>query len=78
MCEFCDCYHSSSGGTSGKPIKINKCANKTDLTDCAIMRETNEAPCVIIYSCGLAKGYFEIAFCPICGRKLSEVSENDE
>ncbi len=33
MCEFCDYYHSSKGGISGKTIKINKCANKNGLTD---------------------------------------------
>lgn len=77
MCEFCDYYHSPNGGVSGKPIKINKCANETDLTDCQIMRNTHEKPSIVIFSVGMAKGYFDIAYCPACGRKLSEVEENE-
>lgn len=71
MCEFCDYYHSTKGGVSGKSIKISKCANETDLTDCTVVSSENDNPCMAIFSNGMAKGYFEVAYCPICGEKLS-------
>ena len=70
MCEFCNNYHSSNGGTSGKDIKIKKCANETDLTDCTIVTPSTDSPGIIIFSIGIAKGFIDINFCPICGRDL--------
>ena len=73
MCEYCDYYHSSNGGVSGKLIKIKKCANKTNLTDCQIHKcGTDDNFGIIVFDCGVAKGYFDIDFCPKCGKKLSE------
>lgn len=77
MCEFCDYYHSSKGGVSGKQIKISKCANQTDLTDCQIHKgENDDEYSIVIFSYGMAKGYFNIKHCPICGIDLS--SEENE
>lgn len=73
MCEFCDKYHSTKDGVTGKEIKINKCANETDLTDCQVVCRPNHKPAIVIFSHGIAKGYFEIDNCPKCGRELSEV-----
>lgn len=70
MCEFCDKYHSVKGGVSGAEIKISKCGNETNLTDCQIMISQNDNPAMIIYSHGMAMGYFYIEYCPKCGRKL--------
>lgn len=78
MCEFCGYYHSPNGGASGMLIKIVKCANKTDLTDCIIMRSQDENPSMVIFSHGIAKGYFDITYCPKCGERLGEVLENEE
>ena len=77
MCEFCDYYHSTKGNTAGKEIKIHKCANETDLTDCQVICSDNDRPALIIFSYGAAKGYINIEFCPLCGRKLNKVSGND-
>ena len=76
MCEFCEGYNSSGGGSCGKPIKINKCAHPTDLTDCNILIPPNDKPCIVIFAHGAAKGYMEAEYCFKCGRKLSEVEES--
>ena len=71
MCEFCDKYHSSKGIIAGKEIVINKCASDTDLKDCNVHLHSGDVPSIIIWSKnGMARGYFDIAFCPMCGRKL--------
>nr|DAH28764.1 MAG TPA: Rad50 zinc hook motif [Caudoviricetes sp.] len=73
MCEFCDKYHSQKGMITGKEIEINKCVIETDLKDCQIYIYGEDNPSIIIWGKnGIAIGYFEIAFCPICGRKLVE------
>lgn len=72
MCEFCQGYNSLKGSTSGKSIKINKCANSTDLTDCNIVIPLNDTPCIIIFDHGIAKGYVDAEYCFKCGRKLVE------
>lgn len=69
MCEFCN-YYSSSIGTAGKNIKINKCANETDLTVCNVMSNYKDVPLLILYSGVLARGFIYINYCPMCGRKL--------
>lgn len=70
-CDFCDYYFSSSGGKSGKDIKIKPCANETELTDCTIAKHNNDKKYGLsIFANGIAKGYIEIDFCPMCGRKL--------
>ena len=70
MCEFCEKYHSIKGDVSGAEIKIDKCANETNLTDCKVITSQNDNPAIIIFSHGIAKGYFYIEYCPKCGRKL--------
>lgn len=72
MCEFCNSNDKKQ--IFGSHIAIHKCANETNLTDAQIMMNTGDkVPGIVIYSnyC-MAKGYFDIAFCPICGRKLVE------
>ena len=71
MCKFCEKYHSViGGGVSGAEIKINKCYGETNLTDCQVTTSQNDNPAMIIFSHGIAKGYFYIEYCPKCGRKL--------
>lgn len=72
MCEFCNSNDKKQ--IFGSHIAIHKCANETNLTNAQIMMNTGDkVPGIVIYSnyC-MAKGYFDIAFCPICGRKLVE------
>lgn len=71
MCEFCNKYHSQKGIVTGKEITINKCATDTDLKYCQVYIHTEDKPSIIIWNKnGIANGYFDIAYCPICGRKL--------
>lgn len=73
MCEFCDKYHSSRGSISGKSIEINKCAPDTNLRECQVYIMKGDNPSIIIFDkCGMARGYFDIEYCPMCGRKLVE------
>ena len=69
MCDFCKNYDDNKIFGAGIPIR--KCANETDLTGAQIMKNTGDkVPSIVIYSHGAAKGYFNIAFCPMCGREL--------
>ena len=71
MCDFCKNY--SDNRIFGTDIPIKKCAYETDLTDAQIMMNTGDkVPGIVIYSYCMAKGYFDIVFCPMCGRKLVE------
>ena len=70
MCEFCNSNDKKQ--IFGSHIAIHKCANETNLTDAQIMMNTwDKVPGIVIYSnhC-MARGYFDISFCPMCGRKL--------
>lgn len=73
MCEFCREWHDKDA-ICGANMKIHKCVNETDLTTAQIMKSTNDnKPAVIVFQNNvIAKGYFEIDYCPICGRKLVE------
>ena len=71
MCDFCNKYHSIKGITIGKSIEINQCATETDLKDCQVYLNKGDKPSIIIFDrYGAARGYFDIKFCPMCGRKL--------
>ena len=72
MCEFCS-YKNNPFIIYGKEIKINKCAKETDLTEAQVMRNRDDdVPGIVIYKGCIAAGYFDINYCPICGRKLVE------
>lgn len=69
MCDFCKDYENNK--IFGADIPIQKCANETNLTDAQIMNHIDDkVPDIVIFSNGKAMGYFNIAFCPMCGRKL--------
>lgn len=69
MCDFCKTYNENK--IFGSDIPIKKCANETDLTDAQIMgNRDNEVPGIVIYKGCVAAGYFDINYCPMCGRKL--------
>lgn len=71
MCDFCKNY--SDNRIFGADIPIKKCANETDLTYAQIMKNTGDkVPGIMIYKGCKAAGYFDIVFCPMCGRKLVE------
>lgn len=70
MCEFCRKWHDENT-ICGANIKIHKCANETNLTDAQIMKNRGDkVPGIVFFSRGMSKGYFDIIFCQMCGRKL--------
>ena len=69
MCDFCKDY--SDNRISGCNIPIKKCANETNLTSANVFKgRGDKVPSIMIHQSIVAMGYFEIAFCPMCGRKL--------
>lgn len=75
MCEFCKNWHDKNT-ICGADIKIHKCANETNLTEARILKNTgDDKPSVVIIAHTAAMGYFNIVFCPICGRKLGGRNE---
>lgn len=71
MCDCCNKFHSTKEITIGKSMEINKCATNTDLKDCQVYLHKDYKPSIIIFDkTGIAKGYFDIEFCPMCGAKL--------
>ena len=73
MCEFCRTWHNKNT-ICGADIKIHKCASETTLTTAQIIKNANDSKpgVVILQNNAVAKGYFEIDYCPMCGRKLAE------
>lgn len=72
MCRFCKEWYDKNA-IFGADIKIHKCANETKLTTAQITENANDnKPAVVIFQDCVAKGYFEINYCPMCGRKLVE------
>lgn len=72
MCEFCKTQYNKHT-ICGRDIKISQCANLTDLTTAQIMRhEADILPGIVIFKGNKAGGYFDISYCPMCGRKLVE------
>lgn len=73
MCDYCNKFHNARGITIGEPLKIKPCVAKTKLKDCNVYLHDGDKPSIIIWDkFGMAMGYFEIEFCPMCGRKLEE------
>ena len=78
MCEFCRQWKDENT-ICGKDIKINPCASATDLSDAQIIKNANDKKAgIVIFKQCKAGGYFDINFCPMCGRKLVNLSEKTE
>lgn len=71
VCRFCKTYEDNR--ILGDNILIQKCAHETNLTKACVMKNSNDkSSAIVIWSYGAVMGYFDIAFCPMCGRKLVE------
>ena len=78
MCEYCESKYTAKGGFFGKHITISKCASETPLTRCQVVKCLgDEQFSIIILECCTAMGYFNINYCPMCGRDLRGKSENE-
>lgn len=72
MCKFCENWYDKNT-IFGDDIKIHKCANETNLKYAMILKNTGyDKPAIVIFAHTAAMGYFNIEFCPMCGRKLVE------
>ena len=52
------------------PIKLKETASKTDMVDCQIVLDDFDDPAIMIFESFGRAAYFDIRYCPICGRKL--------
>lgn len=76
MCEFCETI--TDGLLLGKGVDIQEWYSRTDLRTARIVtHKSSGKPCIAIRSARITKGSFFIKFCPMCGRELSEVNNND-
>jgi hypothetical protein len=69
-CNFC---HGQKNKTVEicKPMILHKTVNKTNMKDCQIFLHENENPALMIFDRFGCGAFLEIAYCPMCGRKLS-------
>lgn len=67
MCKYCD-------GTYGKEIKLQKSewGKETQPSEAQVVNFKGDIPGIVLYRNGLAQGYFDINYCPICGRELGK------
>ena len=66
-CEYCKMPF-------GKGINVNEhIAQSLIQPDSAVIHQTkNDTPGIVLFCKSQPHGYFDIYFCPMCGRKLSE------
>lgn len=71
MCDFCKDYENNR--IFGADIPIKKCTNEINLTRANVFKDCEDkVPSILISQSVVLMGYFNIAFCPMCGRKLVE------
>lgn len=72
MCEFC-MRHAGNGQECGKGYTIRPCANG----DLGVRAEYIDGGIVLFKDHNMASGYFDINYCPICGRRISKETDSD-
>lgn len=70
MCEFCN-RHLNNGKECGKAYPIQPCASG----DLGVRAEYIDGGIVLFKDHNFASGYFDINYCPICGRKVASTEE---
>lgn len=73
MCDYCRIWHGDNT-ICGQSFEINAVNdNHERFTDAQILQNENDKePGIVIFLNGRARGYFNITYCPRCGRKLVE------
>lgn len=74
MCEYCKVSQNSKVSIC-KPIKAKKTATNTNIADLQIYIHREDGSSLMIFDTLCRASYIDINFCPICGRKLNEVSK---
>lgn len=67
MCKYCGGFygHVKDIVIEKSPLDKDTQPNKAQIVQCK-----DDTPGIILYRYGLAQGYFDINYCPMCGRKL--------
>lgn len=65
MCNFCE-QTTSKGHECGKDYPIHPCAHG----DLGVRAQYFDKGIILFKDYNTASGYFDINFCPICGRKI--------
>lgn len=73
MCEFCN-RHLNNGKECGKAYPIQPCASG----DLGVRAEYIDGGIVLFKDHNFASGYFDINYCPICGRKVASTESVTE
>ena len=72
MCEFC-MRHAGNGQECGKDYQIHPCANG----DLGVRAEYIDGGIVLFKEHNMASGYFDINYCPICGRRIGKETDSE-
>lgn len=72
MCEFCKFHTTSKSNFFGKMIKISEKSNTHNLSEAQVIKLPGDEKAVMMIYEYSGFGYFEIDYCPKCGRKLVE------
>lgn len=72
MCEFC-MRHAGNGQECGKDYTIHPCANG----DLGVRAEYIDGGIVLFKEHNIASGYFDINYCPICGRRIGKETDSE-
>lgn len=72
ICEFC-MRHAGNGQECGKDYQIHPCANG----DLGVRAEYVDGGIVLFKDHNMASGYFDINYCPICGRRVTKEADPD-
>lgn len=72
MCEFC-MRHAGNGQECGKDYMIHPCANG----DLGVRAEYIDGGIVLFKEHNMASGYFDINYCPICGRRIGKETDSE-
>lgn len=70
MCEFC-MRKNSKRNTYGKDYPIHPCGNG----DLGVRAMYFDAGIILLKDYNTTSGYFDINYCPICGRRVNEIKE---
>lgn len=68
MCKYCD----TKIGKTSKLTKGDE-AEPHDNFECNIFHSDEESPGILLWNNGFYCGYFDIKYCPMCGRKLDYI-----
>jgi len=71
-CEYCKKPY-------GKDITIKRGCATGSIPQCVeLITHEDDNPGMVLWNYGAANGYFEVNFCPMCGKSLKESKEDKQ